>query len=213
MRSTLALLALVAGCYQTATTSTLDVIPPQQSGALWNEPPIEAARAVASVLEAHGYVLQDQGKAAAGVQLKMTRAVVAVVPDARSWDTVGSVMYATVLPVSGGSTVTFVGKPTLDGEENAEVPFNVKDAYMTGAFEAEVIHGALAELELKGVVAGALPASTPMYVEPAKAPDAACMAQRKQILAQADATKDLDQRAKLVLSAPECPAVLQPIGS
>ncbi|MFT3700043.1 MAG: hypothetical protein QM831_43260 [Kofleriaceae bacterium] len=214
MRSLLILVAL-AGCYETANTSSLDVLAKRDSGAVLTEPPLQAARDVAAAMLHQGYTLEDQGKAGDGIQLRLVKPGVAYARDTWSgvYELVGSNMYVTVLPAGAGSTVSFVGKPTLEGEENADVPDVVKEDVMNGEAEAHAIHSALAELQLKGVIAGKLPSDAPVYVEPDRAPDPDCMAERKAILKQADATKDLDERAKLVLSAKECPALIQPVGS
>lgn len=224
MRTTLlVLLITLAGCYESVHSTSLNVIPRDQSGAVLGKPAIEAARDVAAVLTTRGYVLVEQGRVAGGVQMKFVANVAVIRDYGHTHSTVGSVMYALVLPAAGGSTVSFVGKPTLDGEEpcgitatectSVSVPIGPADGYMTGETEASVIHSALAQLQLDGLYVGPLPADVPMYAAPEMARDPLCMQRRKQVLAQANLTTDLEQRGKLVMSAPNCPAVVNPVSA
>ncbi|HEY4178694.1 MAG TPA: hypothetical protein VGM90_17730 [Kofleriaceae bacterium] len=219
----LAFLVTVAGCYESVHSTSLNVIPREQSGAVLAKPPIDAARDVANVLQTRGYVLAEQGKAAGGVQMKFVAGVAVIRDYGHTHSTVGSVMYALVLPAPGGSTVSFVGKPTLDGEEacgvtdtectSVSAPVGPADGYMTGETEAAVIHSALAQLQLDGLYVAPLPANAPLYVAPERSRDPICLANRKQVLDEASRTQNLDERGKLVRSAPNCPATVDPVGT
>lgn len=70
--------------------------------------------------------------------------------------------------------------------------------YLTGRVEAEIAHGVLSELALEGYTTGPLPAP-PQQLDPA-----ACMAERRRIIRQADFERDPEKHARLLHSVPTC---------
>ena len=85
---------------------------------------------------------------------------------------VGSVFYVWIMPNATGSTITMVGKPTLNGAEPCSpgtpelacADFSVnptfQSTFMSGQAEADTAHGVLSELSLEGFATGSLPAGT-----------------------------------------------------
>jgi hypothetical protein len=224
----IALICVLAltGCLTAVTSSSRSYLGPDQSGATSARTPVDTAREVTRLFEVRGFALADQHAiAGGGYGLKLTksnRGLAAAKGDDQylGSNDVGSAFYVWIMPAQGGSTISMIGKPTLNGAEpcSKEVPelacndVEVNDTFastfMSGRTEADIVHGVLSELSLEGFATGSLPANaSTMPKAPTLSPDAACLARRQQALAAAQLIADLGARAKLLEAAPECPAV------
>jgi hypothetical protein len=222
-------LVLLTGCVMatTITASSLDHMAAAQSGATSARAPVEAAREVTRLFAVRGYALGDDHPMGntGGYAIRLTKSnrniAVTKTDDQRIGPLdVGSVFYVWVMPNAAGSTITMVGKPTLNGAEpcSAQTPglacasdFETDPTfaatYLSGESEAEVAHGVLSELALEGFATGPLPAATPIIPGTHVAPPvdhAVCEQQRHAAFARAQATQDLDERTRLLQSAPAC---------
>lgn len=224
----IALICVLAltGCLTAVTSSSRSYLGPDQSGATTARTPVDAAREVTRLFEVRGFALADQHAVdGGGFALKLTksnRGLAAAKGDDQylGSNDVGSAFYVWIMPAAAGSTISMIGKPTLNGAEpcSKEVPelacndVEVNDTFattfMSGRTEADIVHGVLSELSLEGFTTGALPASAAMMPKaPTLAPEAACLTKRHDALAAAQLVNDLGERAKLLQAVPECPAV------
>ena len=218
-----ALASMLAGCVMTSTitSSSLDHMAAAQSGATSTHAPLDAAREVTRLFASRGYALGEEHpiNATGGYAIRLTRTDRVLLSVSRRGFAgpldVGSVFYVWIMPNATGSTITMVGKPTLNGAEPCssatpgltcssefETDPDFASNYLSGQAEADVAHGVLSELALEGFATGALPVGTPII--PGTPPDPVCEQQRHAAFARARATQDLDERAKLLQSAPAC---------
>lgn len=222
----LVIASMLAGCAMAPlTASSLDHLAAAQSGATSAHAPLDAAREVTRLFAVRGYALSDQhpitGTDGYAIRLtKSSRTIPAVRDDDQGYNArdVGSAFYVWVMPNATGSTITMVGKPTLNGAEPCSsgtpglacADFSVDptfaSTFMSGQAEADVAHGVLSELALEGFATGPLPADTPVIpgTPSAARVNAACEQERHAVFARAQATQDLDERTKLLQSAPVC---------
>ncbi|HEV7558316.1 MAG TPA: hypothetical protein VGO00_22760 [Kofleriaceae bacterium] len=150
----------------------------------------EAARVIDELFSKRGFALVDQKATATGVQLafKGHRADIAL----RHHSTdVGSAFYASLDATDRGVHVQLLGKPTVDGDEASELGGSTY-FQTTGANEAEVVHGVLAELQLQGLVA------------PGVNPHQACLDERAEVVSRANRIGDAAERARVLETAPRC---------
>jgi hypothetical protein len=232
-RSLLALAATLTGCLADISASSRTYLGPEQSGAVSAHSADDTAREVARLFEIRDYAMVDQHINAPNGErvLKFTkgnRAFAAEKDDSQrvTANDVGSVFYVWVAPSPNGSTVSVLGKPTLAGVEpctsdGVQLPCtplrsNTEFAtrYLTGHAEADIAHGILSELALEGYAIGPMPANapTPSAVAPAvpkvdaqvAASQKQCKEQRAEILHQASAEKDPQERYKILQKAPTC---------
>ncbi len=206
-------------------TSSLTYLSVGQSGATTAHAPVDTAREVTRLFGIRGVALAEQhpitGTGGYAIRLtKSNRGIPATKDDSLPITArdVGSVFYAWVVPSGSGSTVTMVGKPTLDGAEpcspgalglacsaSFDVDPTFASAFLSGKAEADVVQGVLSELELEGFANAGLPAATPIVPgTPPPMPVAVCEQQRHDAFARAQATQDLDDRATILKSAPDC---------
>jgi|HubBroStandDraft_6_1064221.scaffolds.fasta_scaffold98094_2 hypothetical protein len=206
-------------------TSSLTYLTTGQSGATSAHAPVDAAREVTRLFGIRGVALAEQHQitGSGGYAIRLTksdRGIAATKDDSLPTTArdVGSVYYVWVVPSGSGSTVTMVGKPTLDGAEpcspdapglacsaSFDVDPTFASAFLSGKAEADVVQGVLSELELEGFASAGVPAQTPIVPgTPAGVPHDVCEQQRHDAFAHAQATQDLDARAQILKSAPEC---------
>ena len=217
----------LSGCVfgMPVNTSSLTYLSAGQSGATSAHSPIDTAREITRLFGVRGVALAEQHQitGSGGYAIRLTKSDRGI-PASKGDDLpitardVGSVFYVWVVPAGSGSTITMVGKPTLDGAEPCapELPqlacstsFDVDptfaSVFLSGKAEADVVQGVLSELELEGFANAGLPAETPIVPgTPPPTPAAVCEQQRHDAFARAEATQDLDERTRLLKSAPEC---------
>ncbi|HUJ58492.1 MAG TPA: hypothetical protein VLX92_08370 [Kofleriaceae bacterium] len=224
MKPVLALLVGIglSACTAEANMSSLSYLGPQQSSGESPRDVTTAAREVTRLLEVRGYQMIDQHSDAPGGGLtlkfeKSDRALAATKVDqpvgARD---IGSVFYAWITPTGPSSSlIKLLGKPTINGAEPCTND-NVVQActrvildqdfvqtFMSGQDEAEVAHGVLSELSLEGFVTAPGPGADPQAVAAASA-RSACEAKASQVAEVADRENDLDKRAEILKTAPDC---------
>jgi hypothetical protein len=210
----------LGGCVPTTfdvKSSSLDYVPPTQSGATSTHSPVDAAREVTRLFELRGFALADEHVVEVnGVAMKFA--------SHSQHRSIGSVFYAWVQPAQdGGSMITMFGRPTLDGAEpcTTEQPalscsgVSVANpdwaaSALSGRAEADVVHGVVSELGLEGFATGPLPAIASVVPDGMAATDpSVCEAQRQLVFAQAATVADSDQRGRILQSAPVCGPVAQ----
>jgi hypothetical protein len=221
----------LAGCLTEVRTSSLSFLGPQQSGAQLASPPREAALKVVRLFEVRGLQLIDQHPTARPGQIVMklidsphAKRYTAGVDEGARYR-VGSVYYVWITPVpsGGGSELRLVGKATVDGAEPCSgdtpqlpcSPVRVDpglDREVSGRAEARTIEGLLAELALEGSISGPLAPSPEPSAPPAPSPEPSapsevldCRTRRHRIFLEAGQLADIQARARLVKTAPECP--------
>ncbi|HEY4244684.1 MAG TPA: hypothetical protein VGM88_32945 [Kofleriaceae bacterium] len=203
-------LFLLAGCAGSMAEipTSRALLSLDDSSATLKLPPVAAARELLADMAPAGFALANETDTQGAIIVKFTR---------QNLIGLGSAVYAWIRPAPGGSTISFVGKPTLLGEEgcseytpgqacNQQLSDDAEELgdYMTGGPEADAIHGVLATLRLKGVVLGPAPESAAPSA-PATAADPVCLAQRHAVFAQAAAVSGSQAKAAILATAPACP--------
>jgi len=152
----LVIVALVAGClpHPVRIEATSDqVLAPGDTTILIASTPLEAASLVIEKLGARGFTVVSSRRVDAAVRLKL-----AGNRDFSGTHTLGSVFYAWLDPVPGGTRIRLLGKPTLDHDESCptidtEPTCTLLQTYVTwglsGVEEARVIRGVFAEIALQ----------------------------------------------------------------
>jgi hypothetical protein len=224
---------VLAGCLTEVRTSSLSFLGPNQSGAELASPPREAALKVVRLFEVRGLQLIDQHPTARPGQIVMklinarsARHYGSEVEEGARYR-VGSVYYAWITPApsGGGSELRLVGKSTVDGLEPCSpdtpllactpvrVDLGLADD-LSGRAEALTIEGVLAELALEGSISGPLApslessSSGPLAPSPAASNQAEvldCRSRRHRIFLEAGKLADIQARARLLKTAPDCP--------
>jgi hypothetical protein len=203
----LLLAILVTGCVMPQTRT---VLPPEHSHAFVKASRDDTARALVSLFTHRGYPLVDQRALADGsVLLRLKGSRVQITEGGKHWvasSVVGSVFYA-VIKDSGANltSLDLYAKPTLDGHEGCDPRTDCEPLYadarqyreMSGAEEAEVIHGVIAELALEGL-------AIPPQVSAVQAHDERCLAQRRLILQRAENATWTYTREMILQTAPTC---------
>jgi hypothetical protein len=201
MKSLLVLVPLLAACVGEVpvTATSQSYLTPSGSRAMMREAPDAAARDVVRLFGERGDTLVDQHVNGNDRMLTFrgTRAVVFRY-------VLGSEFVATLRAVPGGGTeLDLVGRPLENGTQPV-IPADiaVEDTRVSGAEEAQVVHGVLAELVVDGMVVptadtASLPAGAPTEVEQ-------CKAARIAALRRAAAITDPDDRAAAFEAAPDC---------
>ncbi|HEX7840063.1 MAG TPA: hypothetical protein VF469_21450 [Kofleriaceae bacterium] len=197
-------------------------LPPPATTAAWLSPdqsttyvagqPTDVARKLTDLFGGRGAAMVDEKVILDGFDLtfKASRGSV-VATEYRGWtysSAVGSVFHVSVQQVAAGvCAIHMAGEPTLDG---TSAPATI---VTSAREEAEMIHGVLAQLTIYGMTVPEPPGVHAVEAAQARARVAAeraaiapCLAKRHEIFQQASKMTDLDQRGKLLMSAPECPA-------
>lgn len=235
MRNAISILALstavLAGCYTSITTDSSHYLTPDQSAAVVPEPVDATTLEVVRLFSTRGIVVVDRqpSRPAGSVLVKLVglRGQLGRRNEAHA---IGSVYYARIEPISSGSKLTLVGAPMIDGAvpctagspgaANGECPEVSIESHLAdwvnGQEEAAMIHGVLAELALDdrhpdpaataSANAQAIEAGK-LALDAAAKQHAACRAQRHDIAMRAEPITDLDARAKLLQTMPDCDAV------
>jgi hypothetical protein len=199
---------LLAGCVPAPVeTSSLNYLSSQQSHAIVSGDVHAAAQDVMHALGERGFNVVDQHAESDGGLTLRFRGLRQEVTAGNRYGVytvaVGSEFVATLHPEPGGTTdVELSGHPLLDGTQ-PKVPPNSGAGLVSGANEAEVVHGVFSELAATGK-AVATRGTAVQSPEQAKAEYNDCMAARHDAFARAQAISDLDVRTKLLQSAPEC---------
>jgi hypothetical protein len=202
------LLALLAtGCIMPPTPI---VMPPVHSRALVKASPDDTARALVALFTHRGYPLADQRALPDGaIMLRLQGSRETIVEGGKHWvasSVVGSVFTA-VIERSGANltALDLYAKPTLDGHEGCDPradcqPFYVDARHyrdMTGAEEAQVVHGVIAELALEGL-------AIPPRVSAVDEHHQRCLEQRRAILERANSATWTYTRERIAQTAPTC---------
>ncbi len=157
------LLAFVGGCFTSVTADSTRFLRPDQSEVAVGMPVDATAVALLRVFATRGVVLVDrQAATPAGSTVIKLAGGRDHVGYGNDYHRLGSIYYARIEPISGGSRLTLVGKPVVDGDEPCtpatssssqldcpDVSIESRlDGSVTGQEEAAMIHGVLSEVQL-----------------------------------------------------------------
>ena len=157
MRSSIAIVLALAGCFAEVQSST-HVLGAASSAAELRAPPLEVARTLTKLFATRGYSLVDQQRDGAMLvlRLKGNREVTSLGKGATQF---GSLFEVRIASAGPGSRVTMLGVPIIDGRvacttEHTVLPCEVVDLPdglqrdVDGSAEADVVHGVFSELAL-----------------------------------------------------------------
>jgi hypothetical protein len=202
------LLALVTtGCVMPPMPT---VMPPVHSHALVKAPPDETARALVALFTHRGYPLVDQRALPDGaIMLRLQGSRETITEGGKHWvrsSVVGSA-FSAVIEQSGANltAIDLYAKPMLDGQEGCDPRADCQPFYldarqyrvMTGAEEAQVIQGVIAELALEGL-------AIPPQVSAVDDHYQQCLEQRRVILERAKNATWTYTRERIAETAPIC---------
>jgi len=184
---------------------------PEQSTTYVAGEPVEVARKLTDLFTARGVAMVDEKADLRGFDLtfKASRGSV-VATEYRGWaysSALGSVIHVSVQPVASGvCAVHMDGQPMLDGLEAPATGLT------SAREEADMIRGVISQLTIAGMTVPEPPnvrateeAQAKARLAAGRAAAALCLAKRHEMFQQADKTTDLEERGKLLMSAPECP--------
>jgi hypothetical protein len=215
MNPAIALVAVV-GCIPVAvTTSSRTFLGADQSRAVIGEDVPAAALDVTRMFGERRFNLVDQRRERGNLVLVFRGERTTVTSGNRysvSSVDVGSEFVATLRALPGGATqVEIEGRPLYDGGQPYVSPLvDLNGARVSGAEEADVVHGVIAELALASKVVptprtAVVP--TPSRLAGQPSPVDACMEERHGVYTRAARTGDPATRAKVYESAPDCVSV------
>jgi hypothetical protein len=211
----LMIVALLGACMTPVTSSSRTFLSVYESRAVVNEDPHAASVDMIAMLGERHYNLVDQRSTNDALVLTFRGDRTIVTEGGRqgvSSTNIGSEFTATLQAMPGGVTqVELYGRPLIDSANPKLGPFQDADhLHVTGAEEAEVVHGVLSELAVtRKIVPAPRPATTPP-VAPAVARSGSqhdqCVAERHAAYERARTISDPAARAKVYESAPSCDA-------
>jgi hypothetical protein len=195
-------LAHAAGCAPLVARSSAGVLGPQGSSVVVRRAPAEAADELVYLFGDRGFTVVDHRQDGPGIALRLAGWYRRL--DETYNRQIGSAYYVFVAPHGEGqSSITIVGRPTLDAEELCTEDLRLAEElcvhrhglpnlqeHLDGRAEAQLVHGVLSALRARGAVDGAAAPSRRIALEPT-----ACSMQRKEALARAEAHPDARMRA------------------